>query len=70
MLEGAKSFAITKITPYYGEGILGEVTTNDTPSVFISPVAELEAVADWGTSHTKCRLYAPILSADVRRLLK
>jgi len=69
-LAGAKTFTITKITPYYAEQVFGEQPTNDVPSQFIAPMAELEAVADLGGKQSSCRLYAPILSVDVRRLLR
>lgn len=66
-LANAKTFTITKITPYYSEGIFGEVPTNDVPPEFITPLAELEAIADFGTSNTTVRLLSPILSSEVSR---
>jgi hypothetical protein len=69
-LANAKAFTITKITPYYGEGILGEVPTNDVPPEFIIPIAELEAVANFGNSNINIRLLSPIISSEVNRLLK
>ena len=69
-LAGAKKFTITKITPYYGEGMFGEVPTNDVPCKFATPFAELEVVADFGNSNTIVRLVSPILSSEVDRLLK
>jgi hypothetical protein len=69
-LAGAKKLTITKITPYYGEGVFGEVPTNDVPCKFATPFAELEAVADFGNSNTTIRLLSPILSSEVIRLLK
>ena len=68
-LANAKTFTIMKITPYYSEGIFGEVPTNDVPPEFITPLAELEAVADFGKSNTTVRLLSPILSSEVSRLL-
>jgi len=68
-LAGAKKLTITKITPYYGEGIIGEVPTNDLPPEFVTPFAELEAVADFGNSNAAVRLVSPILSSEVSRLL-
>ena len=68
-LANAKTFTITKITPYYGEGIFGEVPTNDGPPEFIVPFAELEAVADFGNSNATVRLVSPIISSEVSRLL-
>jgi len=42
----------------------------DAPPQFITPFAELEVVADFGTSNIPVRLVTPILSSDVNRLLK
>ncbi|HEY3761975.1 MAG TPA: hypothetical protein VGN23_09530 [Verrucomicrobiae bacterium] len=68
-LSKAKTFTITKITPYYIEGVLGETPTNDEPPRLIAPLAEIQAVADFGTSHSSVTLLAPITSVDVNRLL-
>jgi hypothetical protein len=69
-LAGAKKLTITKITPYYGEGVFGEVPTNDVPCEFATPFTELEAVADFGNSHATVRLISPIIASEVNRLLK
>jgi hypothetical protein len=68
-LAKAKRLTITKITPYYGEGVYGE-DSNGEPAKFVTPVAELEAVADFGNSNATIRLMSPILSSEVSRLLK
>jgi len=68
-LANAKKFTITKIMPCYGEGVFGKAPTNDVPSEFITPFAELEAVADFGNSNATVRLVSPILSSEVTRLL-
>jgi hypothetical protein len=68
-LASARTFTITKITPYYGEGIFGETPPDDTPPEFITPFAELEAIADFGNSNAAVRLVSPIISSDVTRLL-
>jgi hypothetical protein len=68
-LATAKKLTIIKITPYYGEGMFGEVPTNDVPCKFATPFAELEAVADFGNSNATVRLVSPILSSEVNRLL-
>lgn len=68
-LASAKKLTVTKITPYYGEGVFGEVPTNDVPCKFATPFAKLEAVADFGTSNTTVRLLSPIISSEVSRLL-
>ena len=67
-LAKAMKFTITKITPCYGEGVLGEVPTNDVPPEFVTPLAELEAVADFGNSNMTVRLITPILASEVVRL--
>lgn len=69
-LANAKKFTITKITPHYGEGVYGETPTNNEPSKCVSPIAELEAVADFGNSNASVRLFSPILSSEVNSLLK
>lgn len=69
-LAVAKKLTITKITPYYGEGVFGEVPTNDVPCKFATPFAELDAVADFGKSNATIRLLSPILTSEVIRLLK
>ena len=68
-LANAKKFTITKITPHYGEGVFREVPTNDVPSKFIAPIAELEAIADFGNSNLTVRLLSPALSSDAIRML-
>jgi len=68
-LASAKKLTIIKITPYYGEGMFGEVPTNDVPCKFATPFAELEAVADFGNSNATVRILSPILSSEVIRLL-
>jgi len=69
MLAKAKAFTITKITPYYGEGVLGKcrkrrVTGN------CNSFRELEAVADFGNSKTTVRLLSPIITSEGDRLLQ
>lgn len=68
MLAGTKTLTLTKITPFYGEGIFGEMRTNDEPPQIIAPFAELEAVADFGDSNMIVRLLSPIISSEVNRL--
>jgi hypothetical protein len=69
-LATAKKLTITKITPVYGEGIFGEPQANNAHCKFATPFAELEAVADFGISNATVRLVSPILSSEVKRLLK
>ena len=65
----ARRLTITQVTPYYGEGMLGEEPRDNEPSRYVRPVAILGATADFGTNAAFVKLYAPILAADVRRLL-
>ena len=67
-LADAKTFTVTKITPFYSEGILGDVPTNEEPPKTIAPFAELEAVADFGSSNMPVRLLSPILASEIVRL--
>ena len=67
-LAKAKQITVTKITPYYGEGIYGEAPTNTGPQ-YVTPIAQLEVVADFGTSNVTVRLLSPIVFSEVRRLL-
>jgi hypothetical protein len=69
-LAKATKLTITKITPYYSEGVYGEVPKNNEPSRFVTPIAELEAVVDFGASNATVRLLSPIISPEVNRLLK
>src|SRR5208283_545745 len=64
-LAKAKKLTITKITPVYGEGVFGEVPTNNEPAKIVTPIAQLEAVADFGNSNATVRLFSPILSSEV-----
>lgn len=69
-LAKAKKVTITKITPYYGAGVYGQAPINNEPIKIVTPIAELEVVADFGSSHTTFKLLSPMLSAEVARLLK
>ena len=69
-LAKARKLTITKITPYYGEGIYGETPTNNEPPKVVMPLAELEAVAVFGSSNATVKLLSPIISSEVDRLLK
>jgi len=68
-LAKTKRLTIVKITPYYGDGIYGERLTNDELPQVVVPIAELEAVADFGNSNATVRLLSPIISSEVNRLL-
>jgi hypothetical protein len=69
MLATAKTFTITKCVPYYIGGRLGETPTNDSPSEIIEPIAELEAIADFGNSNSTVKLLTPILSPEAKQVL-
>ena len=69
-LATAKKFTITKITLYYEEGLFGEMATNDVPSEFATPFAELEARAELYDTNIAVRILSPILSEDIKRVLK
>lgn len=67
-LANAKTFTITRITLYYGEDFYGETPTKNEASKFVTPIAELEATADFGASNATVRLFSPILSSEAIRL--
>jgi hypothetical protein len=69
-LAKAKKLTITKITPYYSEGIYGKAPANDEPPGIVMPIAELEVVADFGSSNATVKLLAPILASEASRLSK
>ena len=69
-LTDAKKLTITKVTPYYAGGIYGETPTNNEIPKVVMPLAELEVMADFGNSNVTVKLLSPILSSEVRRLLK
>jgi hypothetical protein len=69
-LANTTKLTITKTTPFYGEGVFGETPGNGAPSEFVTPFAELEAVADLGSSNANVRILSPVLSSEVSRLLK
>jgi hypothetical protein len=68
-LGRAKTLTITKITPYYSDGNYGEMPTNGELSRVVMPLAEMEAIVDFGNSNANIRLVSPIISSDVNRLL-
>lgn len=68
-LAEAKKLTITKIRPYYSEGVFGEVPADNVPPKIVVPIAELEAIADFGNSNMLVRIVSPITSSDVSRIL-
>jgi len=69
-LAMATKLTVTKIIPYYGEGMFGDAPANDVPPQFITPFAELEAVAELNNTNIAVRLLCPILADDAERLLQ
>lgn len=72
-LAKATKFTITKITPYYGDGVFGEAPKENGPTEptrFVTPFAELEAVAELDNTNINVVLFSPILASEVNRLLK
>jgi hypothetical protein len=65
----ARKLTVTRITPYYNEGVYGETPPDGQSERLITPFADLEAVADFGNSNATLQLIVPILSDDVYRLL-
>ena len=70
-LSTATKVTITKITPYYGEGVYGEAPENGETPLFqsVTPFAELEAVAVLENTNANVTLYSPLLITEVDRLL-
>jgi len=69
-LATAKKFTFTKITPYYQESFFAEDDNFDTPCKYAVPFAEIDGVADFGTSNAPVQLLVPILSSEISRLMK
>ena len=66
----AKKLTITKITPRFSEGVFGELPKETNEAVkLLSPMAELEAVAEFENSSLTATIVSPILASDVKRLL-
>jgi hypothetical protein len=67
ILAKATRFIITKITPYYSEYGYGEIPKDNEPSKFVTPVAELDVVAELEHTNVNFRLVSPILAVDAAR---
>jgi hypothetical protein len=67
-LAKAKKLTITKITPYYSDGVYGKSPTGDDLPKIITPIAQLEADVDFGESNTTVKLLSPIVSSEVIKL--
>jgi hypothetical protein len=59
-LASARRVVVTKITPFCFEGVFGKVPTYYAPAKLITPVAELDATADFGNSNTVIHMLTPI----------
>lgn len=59
-LASTRRVIVTRITPYYFEGVFGESPTVDALSKLITPVAELDAIADLGNSRAVVHMLTPI----------
>jgi hypothetical protein len=69
-LAKARKLTVTKVTAFYGEGQYGQEPKDQGPAEFVSPFAELDVIADFGTTTTSVRLFCPILETDAERLSK
>jgi hypothetical protein len=69
-LASAQKLVINRITVYYADGVFGEWPTNDVPSRFVTPCAELEAAAEFKDGKATAVFLSPILASDAARLLK
>jgi hypothetical protein len=69
-LATATKLTVTKIMPFYGEGMFESAPANDAPPEFVTPLAELEAVAELSNTNSIVRLLCPILADDAKRLLE
>jgi hypothetical protein len=65
-----KKLTITKLAPYYFEGKYGEMPPDNEPPTIVMPAAALDAIATFETSNSPVRLFGPILSSEVKRVLK
>jgi hypothetical protein len=68
-LAKTKKLTITRVKPFYAEGFYGEQPRDNEPTRFVTPVAELEAVAELDRGNVSVRLYSPFTSGDVKRFL-
>jgi hypothetical protein len=69
-LAKAKKLTVTRITPFYMEGVFGQTTANGELPQDITPVVQIESLADFGNSNVTVNLLAPILASEANRLLK
>jgi hypothetical protein len=69
-LATATKLTVTEIMPFYGEGMFGSAPANDVPPEFVTPFAELEAMAELNNTNITIRLLCPILADEAKRLLE
>ena len=69
-LATATKLTVNRITPFYVEWIFGDAPTNDAPPEFATPIAELDAVAEFNNTNMTVRLLCPILAEEAKRLLE
>jgi hypothetical protein len=69
-LAQAKKLTITRITPYYSDGVYGEMPKKNESTTVLTPIAQLDAVAEVDNRKVNVSLLSPILISDVNRLLK
>jgi hypothetical protein len=70
MLSKTNRLRITKITPYYMEGTYGEEPKQGrAPANTLTPIAELEATAEFENGTLQIQLVSPIVSTEIKRLL-
>jgi hypothetical protein len=68
-LARADKLTIVEVRAYYMEGLFGENPPgNDLPKE-VTPLGELECVAEIGTNKTPVQIYIPIVSTEVHRVL-
>ena len=60
-LGQAKTLTVTGIAIVYGEGVFGASPANDLPAPFITPFADLQAEADFGTNKMLVRILSPLV---------
>ena len=58
--SNTKKFTVTKVTPYYGEGIYGEMPTNNEPAKYLTPIAELEVTPIWEIATLLSGSFSPL----------
>jgi hypothetical protein len=68
-LAGAAKLTIVEVKVYYMDGLFGENPPENEQPKEVTPLGELECIADFGTNSTHVQIYTAIVSAEVRRVL-